>query len=229
LIIFFICFLALGEVRDKGGERLNKKILGFVLAFVFLAMLTTPLVSAKPTSAANNPKSVSFMWHSENGAGTQDEMKVNPPWAEVIDPGPPPVIPDAKVTHGHSVWSLNGMFSNYVQIGEDDPIPIDAETGYEGELYVVNVITGPAAGSLNYHVYEKIMWGDDNYIEIMCLERGTYDLSGPIPEFYASGTFNGHGVIDGQKVQVTGIREGSFAPIGFVLECYGTIRFAGNA
>jgi hypothetical protein len=49
-------------------------------------------------------------------------------------------------------------------------------------------------------------------------------------DFYASGTFNGHGMIDGQKVQVTGIREGFVDPmIGFVLECYGTIRFAGNA
>ena len=68
------------------------------------------------------------------------------------------------------------------------------------------------------------MW-DDNYIEIMCLERASYDENG----FYASGTFNGHGVVDGQKVQVTGIREGFVDPsIGFVLECYGTIRFAGN-
>jgi len=203
---------------------MNKKILGFALAFVFLVMLAAPLVSAKPTSAANNPKSVSFMWHSENGAGTMMEgyPRVNPPWAELNSP-------EMKVSHGRSVWNLNGMFSNYVQIGEDAPITIDADTGYEGELYVVNVVKGPGAGSLNYRVYEKIMWGDDNYIEIMCLERGTYDLSGPIPEFYASGTFNGHGVIDGQKVQVTGIREGSFQAIGFVLECYGTIRFAGKA
>jgi hypothetical protein len=185
-------------------------------------MLATPLVAAKPTSAANNPKSVSFMWHSENGAGTPVEgyPRVNPPWAE-------PETPEVKVSHGHAVWHLNGTFSNYVQIGEGLEITIDAETGYEGELYVVNIITGPASGSLNYRVYEKIMWGDDNYIEIMCLERGTYDMIAG--EFYASGTFKGHGVIDGQKVQVTSIREGSFVPlIGFVLECYGTIRFAGK-
>jgi hypothetical protein len=62
----------------------------------------------------------------------------------------------------------------------------------------------------------------------MCLERGTYDMIAG--EFYASGTFNGHGVIDGRKVQVTGIREGFVdLTIGFVLECSGTIRFAGNA
>ena len=59
----------------------------------------------------------------------------------------------------------------------------------------------------------------------MCLERASYEGL----DFYASGTFNGHSVIDGQKVQATGKREGFVDPmIGFVLECYGTIRFAGN-
>jgi hypothetical protein len=63
----------------------------------------------------------------------------------------------------------------------------------------------------------------------MSLERASYELIAGVMEFYASGTFNGHGVIDGQKVQVTGVREGYFDPlIGFVLDCYGTIRFAGN-
>jgi hypothetical protein len=40
---------------------------------------------------------------------------------------------------------------------------------------------------------------------------------------------NKHGEIDGHKVQVTGVREGSFQAVGFVLECFGTIRFAGKA
>ena len=59
----------------------------------------------------------------------------------------------------------------------------------------------------------------------MCLERASCeDL-----DFYANGTFNGYGVIDGQKIQVTGIRKGFVAPmIGFILEWCGTIRFAGN-
>jgi hypothetical protein len=218
--------------------NLNKKLLGFTLAFIFIAMLAAPLVSAKPTSAANNAKSTSFMWHSESGQSTPVEggLKINPPWAEILDPGPPPVIPDAKVTHGISTWSLNPLFSNYVQIGEDDPIPIDAETGYEGTLYVQTVAHSPTLSLLNYRVYEKVMW-DGNYIEIMCLERATLELildpEGTVIgyNFYASGTFNGHGVIDGQKVQVTGIREGFFDPTipAFVLECSGTIRFAGNA
>ena len=215
---------------------MNKKLLGFALAFIFIAMLAAPLVSAKPTSAANSVKSTSFVWHSENGQSTPVEggLKINPPWAEITDPGPPPVIPDAKVTHGISTWDLNPAFSNYVQIGEDEAIPIDAETGYEGALYVQTVAHSPTLSLLNYRVYEKIMWGDGNvnYIEIMCLERASLEILGfdpvlgPIFDFHASGTFNGHGVIDGQKVQVTGVREGFFDPIlgVFVLQCYGTIR-----
>ena len=196
---------------------MNKKILGFVLAFVFLAMLAAPLVSAKPTSAANNPKSISFMWHSENGGGPDPETKINPPWAEEGST-------DVKVSHGQRDWELNPIGNNYVQIGEDQPITIAPED-YEGHLYVIVTYFEPTDAALNYRVYEKIAWGD-NYIEIMCLERASYDSSG----FYASGTFSGHGVVDGQKVQVTGIREGYFDPmIGFVLECYGTIRFLGKA
>jgi hypothetical protein len=199
---------------------MNKKVLGIAAAFVFLALLATPLVSAKPTSAENNPKSISFLWHSENGASTPVEVMTNPPWAEAGE-----II----VTHTQAVWALNPAGNNSVQYGENDPIPIDAETGYEGVLYVQSVAHSPTYSTLNYRVYEKIMWGD-NYIEIMCLERASLDLSGPFPVFYASGTFNGHGMVDGQKVQVTGIREGFVDPsIGFVLECYGTIRFAGNA
>ena len=63
-------------------------------------------------------------------------------------------------------------------------------------------------------------------MEILGFDPGT---GLPIIDFYASGTFNGIGEINGQKVQVTGIREGSFQPVGFVLECYGTIRFLGQA
>ena len=207
---------------------MKSKILGLAVALLAVAMLATPLVSAKPTSAANNPKSVSFMWHSENGGHIgEDVVKTNPPWA-----GPGEII----VTHTQATWALNDIFNNYVQIGDDDPITIYAED-YEGNLYVQTVTTSPTSGALNYRVYEKIMWGEGNYIEIMCLERASYELIGfdpdtgdPIIAFYASGTFNGHGVIDGQKVQVTGVREGYVNPmIGFVLDCYGTIRFPGNA
>ena len=85
------------------------------------------------------------MWHSENGASTIIESKTDPPWAE-------PMSPDAIVSHTKSVWNLNASYSNYIQIGEGTQIPIDAETGYEGTLYVQGVATSPTAGALNCRV-----------------------------------------------------------------------------
>jgi hypothetical protein len=213
-----------------GGEKVKKKLLGIFCIFFVVALLTIPLVSAKPTSAANNSKAVSFMWHSENGASIPGELKINPSWAEIVDPGPPPVIPDAKVTHTIASWALNPEGDNYIQIGDGAQIQINAETGYEATLYVQSQYRTPTHMLMNYRVYEKIMWGDGNYIEIKCLERANLEILAEPPyfSFYASGTFSGQGVIDGQKVQVTGIREGSQQAVGFVLECYGTIRFAGN-
>jgi hypothetical protein len=197
---------------------MKRKILGICIVIILVAMLATP-VMAKPTSAENNPNSISFVWHSENGIGLPPEAKTNPPWAEGAE-----II----VTHTQRDWELNPDGNNYVQIGEDSPITIAPED-YEGYLYVQTVTKSPGVGALNYRVYEKVMWGEGNYIEIMCLERASYDMTGPVPEFYASGIFSGHGEIDGQKVQVTGVREGILLPTGIVLECYGTIRFAGNA
>lgn len=196
---------------------MRKKLLAVFGILLVVSILTIPMVSAKPTSAANNSKAVSFMWYSENGGGPPPEGKTNPPWAEEGE-----VI----VSHMQRDWELNPEGTNYVQIGENAPIPIDP-ADYEGHLYVQIVTKSPGIGALNYRVYEKIMW-DGNYIEIMCLERASYDMTGPVPQFYASGIFTGQGEIDGQKVQVTGIREGILQPTGIVLECYGTIRFAGN-
>ena len=95
---------------------MRKKLLGVFGILFVVAMLTTPLVSAKPTSAANNSKAVSFVWYSENGIGQPPETKINPPWAE-----PEEVI----VSHIQRDWKLNPEGNNYVQIGEDPQIGIE--------------------------------------------------------------------------------------------------------
>ena len=211
---------------------MRKKLLGVFGILFVVAMFTAPLVSAKPTSAENNAKSVSFMWHSENGVSIPGEVKINPPSAYQIAPGV--FSSDTKVTHTISSWALNPDGNNYVQIGDGVQNKINPETGYEATLYVQSQYSTPTHSLMNYRVYEKIMWGDGNYIEIKCLERANLEIlldqEGNVVgyNFYASGTFSGQGEINGQKVQVTGIREGSVQTVGFVLECYGTIRFAGN-
>lgn len=196
-----------------------KKTALVVLAMCILT-LATPFVCAKPTEAANSDKFLSFVWHSENG------KQINVDGSPVYNP-PGSADSDAKVIFTQASWELNPLKNNFVQIGDESPTAI-AASGYEGYLYVQTTVFSPTYRESNYRVYERIMW-DDNYIEIMCNERATLDTTRS-PPFSASGTFVGHGVIDGQKVQVTGIREAhQLPPRTLALECIGTIRFSGNA
>lgn len=210
---------------------MNKKIVISFTVFLAIAMMLTPFASAKPSADKNNPKFMDFMWYTTNpiepptvpavGGSTPIDVKTNPPWAD-------PEGSDIIVTHTYAEWNLDPAGTHYVQIGSTQ-YPIDPETGYEGFLYVqANTVTETLSG-INYRVYEKMMW-DDNYIEIMANERATMDTSGPLPVFYASGTFRGNGIVDGQKVQVMGVREGyiDWSIFTFILENAGTIQFTGN-
>ena len=206
---------------------MNKKILGICVVFMLAAMLATPLAMAKPGAEKNNDKFMDFVWYTTNplfpvgiGGTTVIDVMTNPAWAEGSD-----VI----VTHIYGDWILDPAGEHYIQIGTNQ-YPIDPETGYEGFLYVQSVAFTETYSGLNYRVYEKIMWGE-NYIEIMANERATADTSGgPIPVFNAAGTFSGHGVVDGQRVQVMGVREGHIDLVAgaFILENSGTIHFVGN-
>jgi hypothetical protein len=60
------------KILLKGGDKvkMNKKLLGFALAFIFLAMLATPLVCAKPATEKNNDK---FEYFDLIATGLPDE------------------------------------------------------------------------------------------------------------------------------------------------------------
>jgi len=64
------------------------------------------------------------------------------------------------------------------------------------------------------------MW-EENYVEIMCLERAYLDNSGAFPVFSASGTFSGHGQIDGQKFRLLALGLVSYSHL--LLWCW-TVR-----
>jgi len=208
-------------------KRINK-ILSIVLLVVLMSVPLLSTVQAKPSEDKNNPKFMDFMWYTTNpldnvGGTTPIDVMTNPPWAD-------PEGSDVIVTHTYGEWILDPAGTHYVQIGTDQ-YTIDPETGYEGFLYVqTNALTDTLTG-INYRVYEKIMWGDGNYIEIKANERATMDTSVFPPIFYASGTISGHGMVDGQNVQISGVREGyiDWSIATFVLENYGTIQFVGNA
>ena len=207
-------------------NEIRREILLVATIFLLVAIIATPLVVAKPGAEKNNDKFMDFVWYTTNplfppdvGGTTVINAKTNPAWAEGSD-----VI----VTHTYGEWFLDPAGEHYVEIGNSQ-YPIDPVTGYEGFLYVQSVAFSETYTGLNYRVYEKIMW-DDNYIEIMANERATADTSTPIPVFNAAGTFSGHGVVDGQNVQVMGIREGYIDLVAgaFILENSGTIQFVGK-
>ena len=206
-------------------KKLKKKILVSVGLILAISMVFTSFTFAKPSLEKNNEKFEFFLWHTTNplltpdGGTTVIDLKVNPAWAV-------PNTPEVKVTHTYGEWILDPAGEHYVQIGATQ-YPIDPETGYEGFLYVQSTAITPTYSTINYRVYEKIMWGDGNYIELMANERASADTgAGPVPIFYASGTINGHGVINGQKVKISGIREGYIDMITFtfILDNVGTIQ-----
>ncbi len=198
---------------------MNKRLLGLATTLLVAMMIAVPLVYAKPTEAANSNNFLSFVWHQQGTIPTTVVHVTDPPWATGTD---------ILVVHDEVVWHLNPNYANYIKIGDDSPIPINTVTGFEGYMYVQSRIISPTYSTLNYRVYEKMMWGD-NFIEIINLERGSKDTSSGKLVFDISGIFTGTGVIDGQKVQVTGVRELSGTLPGFVVECTGTIRFLGSA
>ena len=203
---------------------MKKAAMSMITAFAVMTIMTVPFVAALPTQSANSNNFVSFIWHSENGIQINDEgyPEVNPPWA--VNPGP-----DVQVIHNQFTWQLNPSKPNYIKIGEGSTITIDSITGYEGYGFIQTVVSSPTYQESNYRVYEKIMWSD-NYIEIMKTERATLDLGSGGPPFSGSGTFVGHGIIDGQKVQVTGIVDAyNTPPRNLMLDSIGVIRFLGNS
>ncbi len=197
---------------------MNGKML-FVVLTLIVVLWATPFVYAKPTEAANSNNFLSFVWHSENG------RQINLEGYPIYNP-PGSTDSDAKVIFVQASWGLNPDKNNFIQIGDSSPIAIAAED-YEGYLFVQTVVFSSTYRESNYRTYETIMWGN-NYLEIMCNERATLDTT-LVPPFSGSGTFVGHGIIDGQKVQVTGVKEAQqLPPRTLELECIGIIRYLGN-
>lgn len=214
---------------------MNKKALALAVTLLVLPILIVIPVQAKPSEDKNNDKFVSFVMHLEGGFSTPVEgcPKINPPWAEEGSP-------DVKVSHTQAVWTLGGT-NDYMQIGGDTPIDLDLdELNFYGYLIVQTVYHNPydpveqdGFMAMNYRIYETITW-DDNFIEMESNEKVFFEQIGPSPydwNVYGYGTFSGLGEIDGQKVQVMGVRHAGFdmSVMAFVVENTGTLQYLGQA
>lgn len=208
---------------------MNRKIAMIFVILMVVAVLTTPLVSAKPGEEKNNGKFESFVMHLQGGYSTEVE-------------GYPIIGPSGKITFTKAIWTLGG-YNDYIKIGDDPEIYFNDATFTN--LLIVKVLTKtpfnldypngePGYVECNYRIYEKITWGENNFIETQSTERFFLEQIGPNPladwNLGGSGTFSGHGEIDGQEVQIVGVREAGIdlTVFDFVVENTGTIQFLGN-
>jgi hypothetical protein len=111
--------------------EVKKKILGFALAFVFLAMLAAPLVSAKPATERNNDR---FEYFKVEFDGMQD------PGGQEWN-SPPTGLP--KVHHSRGMpYSSVSMVE--LTVGSEtfdmttDPYSVDYTETFDGEIFFDN-------------------------------------------------------------------------------------------
>ena len=184
------------------------------IAFTAALMLTTVFsaVEAKPGAEKDNPKFLDFVLHVEFADASDDypsEWRLNPP-ALMDDMGDPPysllAIPEeARVLFVENrIWYLPplppGFAERYVTIGD---VNIDLEPGDFCCLYDVTWIYEANFGV--YNLETTVVIDSPTYsgtLQISSIERTYVDGLSMIGE----GTFVGHGVINGQNVKVSGVR-----------------------
>jgi hypothetical protein len=215
---------------------MQKKIMFLVATLVLIVMLVTPIVSAKPGTSKNNERFEGFVMHLQGGVSNAVE-------------GYPISNPSEKVSFTKNIWTLGG-YNDFIQIGDDEADRIYFTNDDFENLLCIKMLTktpfNPEYDPLidpdaehgymewNYKIFEKITWDESNYIEMYTVERFFLEQIGPNAEldwnFGGSGTFHGLGEIDGQKVQLSGMRHAGFdlTVFDFVVENTGTIQFLGN-
>ena len=212
------------------------------VSILVITLLATPLVSSKPGAEKRNPKFLNYALHIEFATTSDDypsEWSLNPP-SLMDDMGDPPydlsaIPPEAKVLFvDNRIWYLPTLpfpAQRYVTIGD---INIDLQPSDFYSLYDVTWIYGDGAGGFGvYKLETTVTFSSVEYtgtLTISSTEKTIVDMSQLA--MIGQGTFVGHGVINGQKVMVSGERE-VLIDLTFVLpplmEEKGTIQFLGSS
>lgn len=213
-----------------------------ILAIVFLASLLTvsmfSVVQAKPGEEKNNPKFLDFVMHVEFPSRS-DEFSV---WRW----NPPSVMDDMEPPYSQYLFSPpEGSRVLFVEnaIWKIDSLPFPAERyvrigGYEidlqpGDFYSVYDVTWIYEADFGIYQLETTLTIDSpsytGIIKLYSIERTRVDYESNV--MIGEGTFVGHGVINDQKVKLSGERLVTI-DLSFVdppvTEETGTIQFLGN-
>lgn len=200
----------------------RKKILIFLTSLLICSLALTSSGLAKPSEEKSNDRFLDFVFHIENAAATDlIDPRLTPPWATMGSEG-------LRNVFYYREYNLFPIFNNYIQVGTSQTpiLPEDYECTYTVIWTYDDPILGTGRGV--YKVYETITL-PNGYIQMMSKETLEFTIEGGLPNFSGGGTFIGHGEIDGQKIQMMGVREAAFVlGIGFVIENTGTIQFLDN-
>jgi hypothetical protein len=217
---------------------LNKKVMILTIAFLAAIMLTPTLstVQACGRKEKANVK-LDFLIHMENNIA--DYSSADAKWypLSVMDNLDPPytqyilqVQPEGArfMTVKGALYHINPTASNYIKIG-DTEIPLNPEN-YEGIYSLFWIYHDDGSGTGFYSTKETYTLDSAEFKGTIRVTAREKAVSGN-GVFEVAGTFDGFGIVNGQRIQVKGERHLSlnFIPdppfFETVLENEGTIEF----
>lgn len=181
---------------------MNKKVLGFALAFIFLAMLVAPVMAGK----GQNRLTIRFELGTYDGTTLTFDKIFNSPKKMIY--------PDemSRVTHFRGMdWGDPATHEGFSIIVDDGGLN---EETFDDEDITYTCLYNAEAHNLNYGemvpyvqmvIKVKETWdlGERGYIEMKVVDH-INDYANFNGEYFAAGSFVGQGVIDGQQIKVSG-------------------------
>ena len=168
----------------------NKKLLGFALAFIFLSMLATPLVSAKPATEKNNDKFEYFhLLVTGIPDGTSDRFWYTPPNADPSESktehtrgGGWITWPSPELTVGDETfdWDTTPYSIDWTTTADSNALYLNDGTGKHTIVKLTDVVTvyyqGVEIGTLVLELKSAIRDGGASYSgNVMGYGTGTFE------------------------------------------------------
>jgi hypothetical protein len=185
---------------------MNKKVLGFALAFIFIAAMATPMALARPGGEKSNDKfDYFYLQVSGFGSGTNDKFWYTPPNADVND---------NKTQHARGGgWVTFPESEVYLIVGEDefrtdtDPVHISWTTTFNTNLIRFN--NGTTKSTIIKLTDVVTVYDGEEEIGTLVLE-----LKSSIKLGVGSGTVQGYGTgaFEGVKISAVDLGVISITP-----------------
>ena len=194
---------------------MKKKILGFALAFVFLAMLATPLVSAKPEIEKNNDKFEYFKFEFDGVMGPAEREWNSPPTGL-------PKVHHSRGTQTSSVSVVELTVGLETFDMTTEPYSVDYTETFDGEQFFDN--DGNIKG-WHMRITDVItVYEDGTPIGTIVLKIPAIVVMDGMEASHKGGTITGYGTGELKGVHISGVDLGfSGIPPSIIFGREGTI------